>query len=166
MEGILALQLAGSGDGQDSFGESLPCFGLIAKTKFSPLYGRPDSLFRCIVGGLYPLVGEESEKISPILEGSLGSSTNRSVRATFVFQAISFHSSPHEGRGIQELVAVNVALAESVPAREDMPDLCQHILSKHISIRAAAAFLEAQELANQVCPAELPQSFLMVGAVG
>ena len=150
MEGILSPKLASTSYSEDPFGETLSPFGLIFETEFSPLNGRAEPQFSRIVGGLYIVVGEESKQMGPVFEHSPGSSAHGRIRAVLVFEAIPFHSSPHEDRGILELPTSDAVLAESVPAGKQTPDLLEHVLGEHVGIRTASAVLEGLEFANQM----------------
>lgn len=160
------MKLAGPGHGEDSLRESFASIGLVAEAEFPPLDGRTNSLFRGIISGFHPLMGEECEQVIPIGERAFGSSAHLRVGAASVLEAVAFHSSPHESRGIQELWASDAAFTESMPATKDVPDLLEHICGEHVSIRAAAALLEPFELPDHVGPAKLPDPFLVVAAVG
>ena len=61
MERVPALKLAGSGDRQDPFGETLSVFGLVSEAKLSPLDGRSDCLLSRVACGFYSLMGKEGE---------------------------------------------------------------------------------------------------------
>ena len=111
-------------------------------------------------------MAEESEQMRPILQRAFGSSTHCLVRAAPILEAIAFHASPGERRGIQELPAADETFAESVPASKDVPDFLEHVLGKHIGVRTASAVLEALELSDQMRPAQLPHAIFVVAAVG
>ena len=128
VEGILPLELTGSGDGEDSFREPLTFLGLIAKAKLSPLDGGTDSTLHAVFGRLHPFMGEEGEEMVPVVEQALGTSAHLRIRAVQVLLAVPFHSSSHQGGGIDELLSRNVALAETMPATEDPPRLLEHVL--------------------------------------
>ena len=163
MERVLSLKLAGSCDREDSFGESLPVLGLVSEAELSPLDSRPDCPLRNIVCGLYSLVGEEGEKVRPVIERSFGSGAHLCVRAVLIRNAVPFHPRPHESRCIQEFLAADGPFTKSVPATEDMPDFFEHVFREHIGFRAAPAFLEVFELSDQMSPAKLPE-FLSCGS--
>lgn len=160
------MKLAAPGHGEDSLRESFASIGLVAEAEFPPLDCRTNSLFRGIISGFHPLMGEECEQVIPIGERAFGSSAHLCVGAGSILEAVPFHSSPHEGRGIQELWASDAAFTESMPATKDVPDLLEHICGEHVSIRATAALLEPFELPDHVGPAKLPDPFLVVAAVG
>lgn len=158
--------MTGSGHGKNPLGETLPGVGLVPEAELSPLDGRPDCLFGSIVRGLYSLMSEESEKMIPVIEQSLGPSAYLSIRAGKVLLAVPFHPSPHQSGGIQELLASDVTLSESMPATEDSPHFIEHVLGEYVGIRAGATILECFELSDDVSPAKLPDSFLLVRTVG
>jgi hypothetical protein len=158
--------LAGSGHREDPFGETFSCIGLVPEAEFSPLDGGANGLFGSIVGGFHSLMSEKREQVIPVGKSSSGSSGYFTIRAAPVLEAVTFHSCPHESRGIQELWPGDVALTESVPTTKDVPDFLEHIFGKHIGLRAASALLEPLELSDHVCPAKLPDPFLVVTAVG
>ena len=166
VERIFPVELAGSGHGENPLGEAFPVFGLVAKAEFSPLDCRPESLFGRVVGGFDSLMAEEGKQMRPVAKRSFGSGSYFPVRAAPVFEAVAFHPSPWQSRGVQELPAGDVAFAESMPATQYVPDFLEHVFGKHIGIRAASTFLEALELSDQMRPAKLPQSVLVVAAVG
>lgn len=165
-ERIFPLQLAGSGYSENPFGKTFTRFGLIPETEFSPLDGRPERLLGSIIGWLDAFMGEENEQMWPVVEGSFRSSAHFPVGTALILETVPFHSCPHERRGINELLAVDAAFAEGVPATQDVPDLFEHVLRKHIGIRTATAVFEGFELADQMSPAQLSDSVLVVAAVG
>lgn len=166
MEWVLALKLAGASDREDSLSETLAFLGLVSETELSPLDGWPDCALCDVVCGLYSLVGEEGEKMRPVVERPFGSGAQLSVRAVLVRNAVPFHPRPHEGRRIQELPAADGPVTKRLPANEDVPDLFEHVFREHTGLRTAPAFFEVLELTDQVGPAQLPDSLLVVTAVG
>jgi hypothetical protein len=116
VKGIGSVKLASASDSENPLGKALPALGLIAKAKLPPLNGRPERQFCRVIGGLNTVVGEESKQMGPVAERSIGSSAYCSIRAVLVFEAIAFHSSPGKHRGLLELPASDVAIAQSVPA--------------------------------------------------
>ena len=165
-ERIFPLQLAGSGYSENPFGKTFARLGLIPETEFSPLDGRPERLLGSIIGWLDAFMGEENEQMWPVVEGSFRSSAHSPVGTALILETVPFHSCPHERRGINELLAVDAAFTEGVPATQDVPDLLEHVFRKHIGIRTATAVFEGFELADQMSPAKLPQSVLVVTAIG
>ncbi len=162
MEGVLPSELAGSSHRENPLGEAFSRFGLIAKTKLPPLNRRPERRLGTIVRGLDTLVEKESEKVGPVFERPLGAGAHLSVGTLLVFEAIPFHASPDEHRGILELPAGDVALAESVPATEHVPGFLEHELGKQVGVRTAPAFLEPLELPDLVGPAKLSEPAFMI----
>jgi hypothetical protein len=142
-------------------GETLPGVGLVSETDISPMHGGPVCLFGSIVRGLNSLMSEESEKMIPVIEQSIGLSAYLSIRAGKVLLAVFSHPSPHQSGGIQELLASDVTLSESMPATEDSPHFIEHVLREYVGIRAGATILERFELSDDVSPAKLPDSFLL-----
>ena len=128
MEGIFSLKTAGSGYREDSLGESLPFLGLIAKADLPPLDGRTNGPFRNIIGGLHPLVDEESKKMRPVVEEPLSPSAHLYIRAAQILPAVSFHPSPHQGGSVEELLPGDVAFTEGMPTTEDPPRFLEHVL--------------------------------------
>jgi len=110
-------------------------------------------------------MAEKSEQMIPIAQHTFGPGAHFLIRAASIPGAVPFHSSSHEIRGIQELLTVDVAFTESVPATQDMPDFLEHVLGKHIGVRTASAVLEPFELANHMSPAQLSKSIFVVAAV-
>jgi hypothetical protein len=53
-----------------------------------------------------------------------------------------------------------------MPATEDSPHFIEHVLGEYVGIRAGATILERFELSDDVSPAKLPDSFLLVRTVG
>lgn len=166
MEWVLAPKPAGSGNRKNPLCETLPSLGLVPETEFSPLDCRADCLFGCIVCGLDSVMSKESEKMVPVIEQSLGSSAHLSIRAGQVLLTVLLHPSPHENGGMQELLAGDVAFSESMPATEDLPHFFEHVPGEYVGIRAGAPILEGFKLSNDVSPAKLPDSLLLVGTVG
>lgn len=111
MEGVLALESAGSGYRKNPFGETLSLLGLVPEAELSPLDGKPQCLLGRVVGGLHSLVGEEGEKMRPVLEHAPGTSAH-----------------------LQELLPADEPFPESMPAGEDMPDLLQHVFGEDVSV--------------------------------
>ena len=154
MERVLSLKLAGACDREDSLGETLPILGLVCETELSPLDSRPDCPLRDIVCGLNALMGEEGEKVRPVIERSPGSGAQLCVRTVLVRNAVPLHPSPHQSRCIQQFLAVDDPITKSVPAAEDMPDFLEHVFRKDVGFRAAPAFLEVFQLSDQMSPAK------------
>ena len=166
IERVLPLALAGPGHRENPFGESFPGIGLIPEAEFPPLDSRTNCLFGGIIGGFDSLMSKKREQVVPVRQRSFCASAHLTIRAAPVFETVPFHSRPHEDRGIQELRPGDIALTESVPTTEDVPEFLEHVLREHIGIRTASAFLESPEFSNHVSPAKLPYSFVMVAAVG
>ena len=164
MERVLSLKLAGSCDRKNSFSETLPILGLVSETELSPLDSRPDCPLRYIVCGLYALMGEEGEKVRPVIERSFCSGAHLCVRTVLVHNAVPLHPRPHESRCIQEFLAADDPITKSVPATEEMPDFFEHVLREDVGFRAAPAFLEVLQLSDQMSPAKLPRALLVVAA--
>jgi len=166
MEWILAPELASSGHRKNPLGKSLSGFGLVTEAKLSPLHGGTEIPFGYIVCGLNPLMSEEKEEMIPVVEQSLGTSAHLFIRAGEVLLTVLFHACPHQSGGIEELLSSDVALAESMPATEDLPHFLEHVSGEYVGIRAGTAILECFELSDDVGPAKLPESFLLVRTVG
>ena len=166
MEWVLAPELASSGYCEDPLCEALSIAGLVAKAELSPLDGGPDIALRDVVCGLDSFVKEESEEMVPVVQQSFGSSAYVCIRAGKIPLTGAFHPRPHQLGCVEELLTRNVATSEGIPATEDAADFLEHVFRKNVGVRAGATIFERLQLSDDVSPAELADSVLVVRTVG
>ena len=166
MEWVLTPELASSGYCEDPLCEALPIAGLVAKTELSPLDGGPEIALCDIVCGLDSFVSKESEEMVPVIQQSFGSSAYVCIRAAKVLLTGAFHPRPHQLGCVEELLTRNVATSKGIPATEDAADFLKHVPRKNVGVRAGATVFERFQLSDDVSPAELADSFLVIRAVG
>lgn len=139
---------------------------MVAKAELSPLDGGPDIALCNVVCGLDSFVSKESEQMVPVIQQSFGSSAYVCIRTAKVLLTGAFHPHPHQLGCIEELLTRNVATSEGIPATKDAADFLEHVSRKNVGIRAGATVLERFQLSDDVSPAELADSFLVIRAVG
>ena len=111
--------LAGSGNGEDSFGEAFSVAGLIAEADFAPLNGGPDRPLSRIVGWLDSFNAQEGEKNIPVFEETDCPRPNIFIRTVPVAQARAFHAAPDKGARLPQLFAGATRFFESMPVAEE-----------------------------------------------
>lgn len=166
MEGIPALEPAGSGDGEKALGKALAVFRLTAETYLTPLNGMTQCSFCGIVGGLDAFMENEGKEMLPLFEHLGGASTHGSILAGLVLLTVSLHPAPNEGSRLPELLAGDSLIDKGIPADEEALDFLEHVCGKPLRVRTATNLHERLEFPNKVGPAELPQAVFVVGSVG
>ena len=87
MKGVSSLKPASPGDGKGAFREPFPGWGLAAETDFSPLHGKAQCSFRCVVGRLDVFMEDEGKEVIPVLERTLGACDDCGVLAGLIVSA-------------------------------------------------------------------------------
>ena len=164
-ERVFALELAGPGDGKDSFREPFTVNRLIPEGDLAPLHSRANGTLCGVVGGFHPLMVEERKEMVPVVQESLGPSTNRAIRTVLILPASPFDPAPDQGSHQPELMAGETDPFERVPAGEEPAEFMQQVFGEPVGIGTASGFLHALELADQVGQTQLPHAGCMIGSI-
>lgn len=140
MEGILALEPAGPGDGEKALSKALAVFRLTAEAYLPPLNGMTQCSLSSIVGGLDAFMENEGKEVLPLFEHLAGASTHGSILAGLVLLTVSLHPAPNEGGRLPELLAGDSLIDKGIPTDEKTVDFIEHVCGKPLRVRTATNF--------------------------